>query len=332
MRYTITLALGFVWLLSGCQPADVKTKTIRERLESGEVLEFAEPGWRYKGCKEDHADWTDLRVGPDTVKELGERSRIVVGTQQSRLSPGLFNCYRIGSVLAVSPYKYNGTGVPGNVQVTKISWVHINHLKKSLMKGRYFATNEGFYAAKDEMRFLLKRAPDRFNDVVSILEFRYLNGSAYDEKAIIEKAQQSDSDDGYEETKGFGDSLNSRCIDEDGQPKEKFIRIPDPLSIAVRERLLQSAYALGRKHCFIEGQLITVKAAWPSEDVIATVRLSKIKRVRRAFLSSSHFKLNGLAYPVLKNEIDREAQSNPEEYIMIVDFQNQSMMGDTRHN
>ncbi len=319
--------LGVIFLV-GCQPADVKVKSVRERLEAGEIIEFSEPGYRYKGCKEDNADWDDLRIGPDSTSEtvLGERDRIVIGQQQSRLNPGLYSCFRVGSTIDLSPYKFKGQGSPGRVQITKLAWVHIDHLKKSQMKGRYFASNEGFYAAKDEMRFVLKNAPDKFG-VVTLVEVRYVGGTAFDEKSINEKASGLDESDGFQATRKDGDSLNRNCTHKDGTPKEKALKVTDLMAYAIRGGELLSAYKLGYTPCFIQGQQIDLKVDYRSDEIIKTVKISKVKRVRRKFLKAEHFELPNLSYAALKSEIDQEAKENPEEFISIIDFVEQEDKG-----
>jgi hypothetical protein len=49
-------AMAVALLLTACNPADQKVKSVRERLEAGEVVEFTEAGYRRPSCREGQPD------------------------------------------------------------------------------------------------------------------------------------------------------------------------------------------------------------------------------------------------------------------------------------
>ncbi|MGE0528001.1 MAG: hypothetical protein AB7P49_13120, partial [Bdellovibrionales bacterium] len=110
---TSVMALG----LSACQPNDVHTQSVKERLDSGKVVEFTEPGYRRPSCSEWKPDWEELRIANE-----GERQRIVIRTQESALNPGRHSCFRVGSAVILDPR--DGTRQePGSVRITKLALV-----------------------------------------------------------------------------------------------------------------------------------------------------------------------------------------------------------------
>ena len=96
----IIFTLLAVLAVVGCKPNDQHVKTVKERVDAGEVVWFSEAGTKLPNCR-NGADWPGLRGTPED-----ERSRIVLGKQKTVVSPGNRSCYRIGSRVALREKKY----------------------------------------------------------------------------------------------------------------------------------------------------------------------------------------------------------------------------------
>lgn len=169
MKRLFVLASAFALL--ACQPSDVKTKSVRQVLESGGKVDFTENGFRYSGCR--GADWTDYRVTSDDV-----RRQIVLGDQLSGLNGGMSSCFRVGSTVSITSPAVRGARA-GLIHITKISWVKLDSLRS--LRGKVFANSTDFNAYKDSYR-----AKSDDYGLVTVLEFTYVPGSAADEKTILD--------------------------------------------------------------------------------------------------------------------------------------------------
>lgn len=297
----VAIALG----LSACQPADPNSRTVKQRLEAGEIVEFTKPGYRRPSCSDRLPDWTDIRLSDED-----ERERIVALSQSSALNPGKHSCFRVGSVITLNtPQKRTGGGL---VRITKLALAQLDKLDKRAMKGKFFASSESFYKYKDAVKFRLK--PDQ-DGIVTLLEFEYLDGSAPDEKAIREKQSQKDAGDGYEETSKDGDSLSS-CK----KPWSDILVAAD-FQDPVMKSKLGSWFRLGKSACLSQGQTVQVKTELKDTDIKGVVKLTKIKRVKLKFLTADHLNLNGFEFARVKAQIEKENAGKGEEWIMIFDVQ-----------
>lgn len=157
--------------LLACQPSDVKTKSVREVLESGGKVDFTENGFRYSGCR--GADWTDYRVTSDDIRRL-----IISGDQLSGLNGGMSSCFRVGSTVSITSPSARGARA-GLIRITKISWVKLDALR--FLKGKAFANSADLNAYKDSYR-----AKSDDHGLVTVLEFHYIPGSAADENAPLD--------------------------------------------------------------------------------------------------------------------------------------------------
>lgn len=175
--FRITVGTAITCVLAACQPADLPTESVRERLQSGQLVEKTEDGFRYKGCSADKPDWSDLRLA-----EI-ERERVVLGRQRSIVQPGRRVCYRIGSVVTIIVPNDTRRDL-GRARITRIAWIQLERLSAEHLRGRYFATPDAFFTYKDQLR---ARLSPRDQGMVTIVDFVYLNGSAVDESSIIEK-------------------------------------------------------------------------------------------------------------------------------------------------
>lgn len=174
--FRITVGTAITCVLAACQPADLPTESVRSRLESGQLVEKTDFGYRYKGCRDDMPDWSDLRLAEP------ERVRVVQGRQASIAQPGRRVCYRVGSIVNISVLNDSRRDL-GRAQITRLAWIRLESLRAEHLRGRFFATPDAFYTYKDSLR---ARLSPRDQGLVTIVDFVYLSGSAVDEKTIID--------------------------------------------------------------------------------------------------------------------------------------------------
>jgi hypothetical protein len=290
--------------LSACQPADQNLLTVRERLEKGEVVEFSTPGYRRPSCSERNPDWTDVGLS-----NQDERARVVLGQQGSVLAPGLYSCYRVGSVIAL---KVSGkSGGLGFIQISKISLVRLENLKSFHLKGRFFASTSEFGRYLDGLK---PRMQDpKYKGVVTIVDFRYIEGSALDEKAIRDEDQRKSVGDGYEETRNDGDTLS------DCRSPWSYVSLPQEFLNPVKAGALKSWYQLGERNCFQQGQEASLELSSEGHPSVAKIRIIKIKRVKLSAIDAKYFRLLNFDFAAVKARILSDNQHN-ETWITIADF------------
>ena len=96
------LALSFGLALCACQPNDQRVKTARQLMDEGQVLEMTQSGWRHSGCQKGNKPNFQLLVNDEQ-----ERARVVLGTQGTIISLGLYNCYQVGSRTGIERFGEN---------------------------------------------------------------------------------------------------------------------------------------------------------------------------------------------------------------------------------
>jgi hypothetical protein len=195
------------------------------------------------------------------------------------------------------------------VIVKKISLVKLDHLKKSHLKGSFFSEEQGF----DDYKARVRMYPDN-NGVVTIIDARYQNGTAVDEKAIIKRDAEKKSSDGYVETKADGTDL-SNCAN-----AWYDLAVAEPFQAAVINGKLGSWYSLGDRNCIRQGSTINIKSKiGKDEPVKGTVKVAKIKKFRTSFLDAKYFDLRGQDFAPIQEQIKIE-NTRRNEWITVVDF------------
>lgn len=296
----LTIFLAAASAINACTPSDQHVKSVRERLEAGEAIEFTKPGSRLENCG--HAVWTTIKVS-DHV----ERDRVVLGQQTSILNTGYKFCGVIGRPVDMTISK-GDTGL-GQVIVTKITLVKLDKLKKSQLKGSFFSEEQGFENYKAGIRLY----PDN-QGVVTIIDARYQPGTAVDEKAVIKRDAEKRASDGYVETKTDGTDL-SNC-----PSAWSDLAVAEPFQAAVINGQLGSWYSLGDKNCIRQGSTINVKSKVGKDAaVIGTVKVAKIKKFRTSFLDAKYFDLRGQDFAPIQEQIKKE-DTRHNEWITVIDF------------
>jgi hypothetical protein len=236
--------------------------------------------------------------------------RIVVRKQNSGLNAGAHSCFRVGSQVLINSPGDKGNKGGGLARITKLSLVKLDALKKSQLKGKYFASDDAFFAYKDDMKFRLK--PDH-QGIVTILDFDYVAASATDEKELQQKDVEESNGDAYEETQKEGDSI-SKC----SKPWTDVI-VPDPeFQQAILAGKLLSFYNWGERNCLTQGQTANIKTAFGAGGtVLGQVKIAKIKKFRASYVDPKYFVATDFDLLKLKTKIQLE---NKEEFITVMDF------------
>lgn len=293
--------------LSACQPNDTKVKTARELLDEGEVLEFTEPGFRHKGCR--NKPNSDLRVTDDV-----ERTRIVLGKQGTIISPGIYNCYRVGSRVGVYMERSRKrTVLPGEIIVSKISWARIEKVTKSRMKGRHFQSSEQFNSYLNDIKRVLEIFKTPY---VAIVEFQYVGGSAVDEKALVEQENEKNSGDGFQETTEDGKCLG-RCPNRLWTDTE----VPTEFQAALVDKSLGSWFQLREQTGFQQGAEILLKTDRNHTEGFARARIKKVKRFRYSALNERFFNFDGFAIEKLRTYIQLMNVRVNSEWVTVIDLE-----------
>lgn len=296
-------------LLTACQPADQKVKSVKERLEAGEVVEFTKPGYRRPSCSSRQPDWTDVRLSDEA-----ERERIITKAQASSLNPGKHSCFRVGSVIDLNSPQKNSNA--GKVRITKISIVQLDKLTSRNLKGTYFAKADDFGRYKDAAKFRLK--PEH-EGIVTIVDFQYIADSAPDEKLIKEKVKREAEGDGLSQTMNDGDFISS-C----NAPWTELLAA-DAFHEPLLSGKLRSFYRIGDLNCLKQGQIVELKAKRgdPSKGMM---KILKIKKFRMAHLSEKYFEMGEYPYADLERTIKAE-RANEWMTVMIVEPAAAAIMG-----
>lgn len=164
--------------LTACQPADVNVRSIRERLEAGEVIEYTVPGSIREICNKNKSDWTSIRV-PREIRE-----GIVLGKFVSVLGAGRYVCYRVGSVIDLDPS--NESALPaGRAIVRRVALIRADRLEKYHLKGRAWASDETFQREKNYL--LTQRLKAKDQGIAHIVDLAYIPGTAVDEKTLVDR-------------------------------------------------------------------------------------------------------------------------------------------------
>lgn len=296
------LATFVALALSACQPGDQKVKTVKERLEAGELVEFTKPGWRTKACSDRSADWVDLRITQNNARE-----NIVLGKIKSGLNPGMYNCFRIGSVVRV------GTGsTAAAVVITKLGWVHIDKLRNTSMKGEVYASSTEFEFFRNLIKSRMRA--DQLG-IVTYVEFTYINGSAADQKAIEDEDQRQQQGDGYVETVNDGQSLSTcKTPWTDVFAEEEFFN-------DIKAGKLLSWYRMGDLNCLPQGGSAALRKNKDTPPV-ATLKIKKIKRFKVGFLDPKFFTFTpDFDFGRLNQSIANQNASRPQALMTVVDFE-----------
>lgn len=259
-------------LLGACNPADQKAKSVKDRLEAGELVEFTKPGYRRPACSERAPDWSDIRDFDESGRE-----RIVVGAQKSILNPGAYSCFRIGS--AINLHTSSKRQDQGRARIVKLAIRKLEKLEAKDMGGGFYAQNNNFYALKDAVRAKLS---DRDEGYVTIVYLEYLPNSATDEKDIREKVAREGDSDGLVETHNDGDTV-SEC-----RTKWKDLEAEEKFHSDLLSGKLKSIYRNGDLNCLPQGAVVDLKVNRNGASS-GQLRILKIKKFRISHIDASYF-------------------------------------------
>lgn len=282
--------------LGACHPNDVNTKTVKERLDKGEIVEFTEPGSKLPSCKTS-PDWTDIRM------QNSERERIVLGKQQSYIAPGNRACYRIGSNVLLDGRK----PAAGSVKIISLALARIDKVRADDLKGRMWNSKEEFNGYISGVK---SRMGGNETGYVYIVSFVYLGGTAADEKVIKEK----DTGPDYKETVADGETID-RCNSE----WTDFTISPDYLQ-PIQSGKLKSYFKLGKRNCLKQGAEAQIKETLNGPS-LGKAKILKIRRFKTWALDEKYFILNGFDWNVLRDFITQSNVARPEDYITVMDIE-----------
>lgn len=167
--------LGVFLGLVSCRPADVNTRTVRERLEAGEVVEYSSPGAMRETCPRHRPPWNRLSLTPEM------RQGLVLGNFVSILGAGKQTCFQVGTEITLNQKGFENLQA-GRAVITRLSLIRVDLLEKSLLKGKAWASDEIFQREKSNLIHHKLKPQD--NGIVHILELQYVKGSAEDEKSL----------------------------------------------------------------------------------------------------------------------------------------------------
>jgi hypothetical protein len=293
----IIFALVAALAIVGCKPNDTHVKTVKERVDAGEVVWFSEPGTKLPNCRVG-PDWPGIR---NTPKE--EVERIVLGKQRTVAAPGNRNCYRIGSKIMV----IDGKPSAGIVVVQALGIARLDLLRQGDLKGRYFDARSEFDGFTNK---LASRMGGNKNGYIYLVNVAYVGGTAVNEKAI----KDADKLDGYEETTKDGDSLGCNAW----TTMEVAMDFLNP----ILDGKLKSYYKLGSSNCIAQGATIELKERLGTTyPVLAKVKVKKVKRFKVSALAARYFELDGFDFNILKNHVTAANLRAKEERMTVVDFE-----------
>jgi len=292
--------------LCACHPNDTHIKTVKDRMDAGEVIEMT--GKMHGGCK--NKEWSELR----TVKE--EQKRIVIGKQEAFIGPKVYQCYKTGESL---PLEINGKTDPENgvVKIQRVFWARGDLLYKSKLNklnvgGKHFDSSEDFnkYMANVKSR-------SSYDGYVHILELAYHKGTAAQEKVWIEEDRLLNLGDGFKETLNDGEYVES-C-----RNPWTDIRVLDPeFHQPVLDGRIQSAYQLGRNNCLKTGTVVDIKTGHDATaPVIGKAKIKKVKLFRVWALDRKYFILNNFDFATIEAAVKRRNSSLNNEFMTVTDFE-----------
>lgn len=299
-------AAAVVTLVAGCKPSDQKVKSVRERLEAGETVEFTKPGMKTPNCGP--AEWNTIKVSSKQ-----ERDRVILGSQYSIVNAGYKFCGRIGLPVDMTVYK-DDKGL-GAVIVQKISMVKLDKLKPNQLKGNFFANTSDF----DFYKANIKLYPEN-QGIVTIIDTHYAEGTAKDEKAVRQRGDEDRNTDGYKETSKDGEFIASNC-----KTTWSDLAVAEEFQNAVLSGAIGSWYSVGDLNCVPQGATVNIKAkvgkAGANEPIKGQVKVVKIKKLRMSFLDQRYFDMRGFDFEKLKAQIAKD-DTKRDEWITILDFEN----------
>ena len=304
------LAIGLALFLNACQPSDVKVRSVKERLDAGQLVEFTTPGYRRPSCSSSAPDWTNL-----SLSDNAERERIVLKTQGATLNPGRHSCFRVGSIVNLTVEGKSN----GRARIRKLGIIKIASLEARQLKGRFFAKSDDFNRFKNNV--LERRMKPEHEGLVTIIEVDYLPGSAADQKLIEDKEQERNAGDGYEETTADGQRLGE--CPRNSVWKEILVQ-PDYQALVMGGQI-KSWYRLGNLNCITQGQEVDVKASRSAEaPSVGKVKITRVKLFKINALSRERLDLPDYDFEKFKAKIlaeNAEKKPRPEEWIIVYDLQ-----------
>lgn len=304
------LAIGAALFLTACQPSDVKVKSVKERLDAGQLVEFTKPGYRRPSCSQAAPDWTNL-----SLSDNAERERIVLKAQGATLNPGRHSCFRVGGIVNLAVEGKSN----GRARIRKLGIIKIANLESRQLKGKFFAKSDDFNRFKNNV--LEKRMKPEHEGLVTIIEVDYLPGSAADQKLIEDKEREKNSGDGFEETTADGQRVGE-CRN---NSVWKEILVPADHQSLVMGGQIKSWYRLGNFNCLTQGQDVDVKASLSSDTPSAgKVKITRVKMFKINALSRERFDLPDYDFETLKAKIlteNADKKPRPEEWIIVYDLQ-----------
>ncbi len=306
----VALLLAALFATAACKPSDVKVKTVKERLDSGQLVEFTKPGYRRPSCPKAAPDWSNL-----SLSDQAERERIVLKTQSATLNPGKETCFRVGSVVNLTV-----DGKPnGQATIRKLGLIKLGSLQAQQLKGKFFAKTDDFNGFKSNVES--KRMKPVHEGLVTIVEVDYLSGSAADQKTIEDRDAEKNAGDGFAETLNDGDRLGE-CRN---NSVWKELIVPGDYQAPVMTSQIKSWYRLGNFNCLTQGQEAEVKESTKADAPSAgKVRIRKIKMFKVQSLSRERFDLPDFDFEKLKQKIlteNSERKPRPEEWMLVYDVE-----------
>jgi hypothetical protein len=305
-------------IIAGCHPADEKSKTVKQRLEAGELVEFTDNGYMRPACT--HGAWEDARLGEDP-----ERARVILGKQQAIINTNMNGCQQVGSTPYMNVFKGDKGPQVGRVLVTKIGLVKASKIKSNYLSGRFFAQSTDYNAYITDK--LTPRNGDPAPDIVMIVTFKYVSGTAVDESDVRKgdvtpptpaPPGPPTTEDGYSET-----NTNGQMISDSNTCKRAWdsVAVPSDFQPPMLAGTLKSWYRLGDMNCLPQGATIALNNKVGEKPGFMQVKVTRVKRFRTAFVDEKFFDLNGFDYALLKAKIDADNAAKPSDWMTVVDFE-----------
>lgn len=169
--------VGIFLGLVSCSPADVNSRSVRERLEAGEIIEYSNPGEMRETCPRQRPPWNRLSLTPEM------RQGLVLGTIESIPGAGKQTCFQVGSEITLVQ-KGSENLRAGRAIVMRISLMRADLLDKSNLKGKAWASEEVFMRQRSTLIEHKLKPSD--SGIIHILDLQYVKGSAEDEKSLGE--------------------------------------------------------------------------------------------------------------------------------------------------
>jgi hypothetical protein len=288
----------------GCKANDTNVKTVKERVDAGEIVWFSEPGTKLPSCKNSR-DWIGIQGTPSDEQErlvLGKQ-RSVIGTRVGKTK--MWPCYRIGSDIAINEQNPK----LGSVGVQAIGIARLDLIKQRDLKGRYFEAEEEFTGYTKRVASRVKGDAQAY---VYILNLNYVAGSAANEKVL----QENDKKDGYEETSKDGDNLGCNTWSVfDNDTLAEYLQ-------PILEGKVKSFYKLGSRNCVTQGAIVELKERFGATvPALTKVKVKKVKRFKVSALNERHFVLDGFDFKILKGTILEQNKKAKAEFMTVIDFE-----------